>query len=230
MTNEELRGNLLGLGVYLRAQSNRLDKLGHDAEADASRRHAKYIDRLVNEWTPDAPATPGMLCPRCGGCTWEAEQHPWESQPRQEMCRRCAGTGTVPAPAAPAVAEVGSRWRSTLGEVTVSCTVPARVYWKGNACHATLIEFLRDFEPVPAPPAPEPEQLWVVRLDMNGAAYYFDRYDEDGDPRFRLKDSLVPQQVTLDEAFAVIRRALQNRSDNSPSRRYGIEPAERVPA
>jgi len=74
MTNEELRSNLLGLGVYLRAQSNRLDKLGHDAEADASRRHAKYIVRLVNEWTPDAPAAPDAL-PK-PGTKWQRRNPP----------------------------------------------------------------------------------------------------------------------------------------------------------
>jgi len=221
MTNEELRGNLLGLGVYLRAQSNRLDKLGHDAEADASRRHAKYIVRLVNKWTPDAPATPGMLCPRCGGCTWEAEQHPWESQPRQEMCRRCAGTGTVPAPAAPAVAEVGSQWKRPGGgwlPVTVEAVTKPQVRfgWGASGGSLDLDEFVKRYEPVPAPPAPEPRGWLLWGMDSRGGRFCYSG----------LPDS-KPQALAFMEST---KRNIEIGCMKDTYADLWIEPAERVTA
>ena len=233
MTNDKLRENLLGLGVYLRAQSNRLN-----AEADASRRHAEYIDRLVNEWTPDAPAVPpgnSEALTQLKLLALDINQHVqghaaphWRGLmlDRVETVERHLEA----APAAPAVPEVGSQWivPGTGGVVVIEPPLDVvRYHWTTSPStgqNRDRVGFLRDFEPVPAPPAPEPR--WIVaRLCRGRNPYYCGGRGDDGKAVF---SSERAGGTTWDEALGILGDDCERQPEDWWT--YRIEPAGRVQA
>lgn len=144
------------------------------------------------------------------------------------------------APAEPGLPEVGSEWvcrgsgitgrvwrvfgrRIEEGEVMVG--------WEssnGFGSWRTLVEFLAQYEPVPAPPAPEPQgQWWYVVRYWRGTRWYRNHHDGNCSNRFH-SERIEARELTLGQAAQVIADEVV-RGDPADAA-YGIEPAGKVKA
>jgi len=128
------------------------------------------------------------------------------------------------APAAPGVPEVGSKWRCLSYPNDVIEVGKITVGWQGDLCGMRLPDFLLHFEPVPAPPAPEPR--WIVaRLCRGRNPYYCGGRDDDGKAVF---SSERAGGTTWDEALGILGDDCERQPEDWWT--YRIEPAGRVQA